>query len=70
MRRRERMLEELDQEIRGHIEMETQENVERGLSLEEGRFAASRKFGNVTRVTESSGINYLVADCSRCFQAY
>jgi len=50
--------------------MEPQENVERGLSLEEGRFAASRKFGNVTRVTESSGINYLVADCSRCFQAY
>jgi predicted permease len=48
------MLEELDQDIRDHIEMETQENVERGLSPEEARYAALRKFGNVTRVTEET----------------
>jgi hypothetical protein len=54
MRRRKRMLEELDQDIRGHIEMETQENIERGLSPEEARYAALRKFGNVTRVTEET----------------
>lgn len=54
MRRRKRMLEELDQDIRDHIEMETQENIERGLSPEEARYAALRKFGNVTRVTEET----------------
>jgi hypothetical protein len=30
MRRRKRMLEELDQDIRDHIERETQDNIERG----------------------------------------
>jgi len=54
MRRRKRMLEQLDQDIRDHIEMETQENIERGLSPEEARYAALRKFGNVTRVTEET----------------
>jgi predicted permease len=54
MRRRKRMLEELDQDIRDHIEMETQENIERGVSPEEARYAALRKFGNVTRVTEET----------------
>jgi predicted permease len=48
------MLEELDQDIRDHIEMETQENIERGLSPEEARYAALRKFGNVTRVAEET----------------
>jgi predicted permease len=52
--KRKRMLEELNQDIRDHIEMETQENVERGLSPEEARYAAMRKFGNVTRVTEET----------------
>ncbi len=52
MRRRKRMLEELDQDIRDHISQETQDNIERGMSPEEARFAAMRKFGNVTRVKE------------------
>jgi predicted permease len=54
MRDRNRMLEDLDQDIRNHIEMETQDNVERGMSPEEARYAALRKFGNVTRVKEDS----------------
>jgi predicted permease len=48
------MLEDLNQDIRDHIEMETQENVERGLSPEEAHYAAMRKFGNVTRVAEET----------------
>jgi putative ABC transport system permease protein len=40
------MLEDLDQDIREHIEIETQENIERGMSPEEARYAALRKFGN------------------------
>jgi predicted permease len=54
MRRRKRMLEELDQDIRDHIELETQDNIERGMPPEEARYAAMRKFGNVTRVKEET----------------
>ena len=51
---RKRMLENLDQDIRDHIEMETQDNIERGMSPEEARYTALRKFGNVTRVEEET----------------
>src|SRR5947207_2134900 len=54
MSRRKRMLEELDQDIRDHIEKETQDNIERGMPPEEARYAAVRKFGNVTRVKEET----------------
>ena len=54
MRPRKRMLESLDQDIREHILMETQDNIERGMSPEEARYAAVRKFGNVTRVKEDT----------------
>jgi hypothetical protein len=52
MRRRKRIMEGLDQDIREHIAMETQDNIERGMPPEEARYAAMRKFGNVTRVKE------------------
>jgi len=51
---RKRMLENLGQDIRDHIEMEIQDNIERGMSPEEARYAALRKFGNVTRVEEET----------------
>jgi len=54
MSRRKRMMEELDQDIRDYIERETQDNIERGMSPEEARYAALRKFGNVTRVKEET----------------
>ena len=54
MSRRKRMLDELDQDIREHIERETQDNIERGMTPEEARYAAVRKFGNVTRVKEDT----------------
>jgi len=54
MKRRKRMLEELDQDIREHIERETRDNMERGMSSEEARYRAVRKFGNVTRVKEET----------------
>ena len=52
--RRQRMMEALDQDIRNFIERETQDNIERGLSPEEARYAALRKFGNVTRIREET----------------
>ena len=54
MTRRKKMLEDLDRDIHEHIERETQDNIERGMSPEEARYAALRKFGNVRRVKEET----------------
>src|SRR5712692_10546178 len=54
MNRRRRMMDDLDQDIREHIERETQDNLERGMTPEEARYAAVRKFGNVMRVKEET----------------
>ncbi len=54
MKRRKRMLEDLRQDIEQHIEKETQDNIGRGMPPEEARYAALRKFGNVTRTVEET----------------
>src|SRR5258708_19120018 len=54
MNRRKRMMDDLDQDIREHIERETQDYIERGMAPEEARYAAVRKFGNVMRVKEET----------------
>ena len=54
MTRRKKMLEQLDEDIREHLEQETQDNIDRGMSPEEARYAALRKFGNVARVKEQT----------------
>src|SRR5580704_3487443 len=54
MKRRERMMNDLEQDIREHIEVETQDNIARGMSPEEAHYAAMRKFGNVTRMQEET----------------
>jgi macrolide transport system ATP-binding/permease protein len=54
MRLRKRLLEDLDQDVRDHLEMETQDNIDRGMSPQEARYAALRKFGNVARVKEET----------------
>jgi predicted permease len=45
-------LDGLDQEIRDHIELETQDNIARGMTEQDARYAALRKFGNLARVKE------------------
>src|ERR1700744_5506083 len=54
MKNRRRMLEELNADIREHLARETQDNIDRGMSPDEARFAALRKFGNATRVAEDT----------------
>jgi predicted permease len=54
MNRRKRMLENFDEDIREHIALRTQENIDRGMSPEEAHYAALRKFGNLTRVKEDT----------------
>jgi predicted permease len=49
-----RKKERLEEEIRAHIELETQENIEIGMSPEEARHAAMKKFGNVSVAVERS----------------
>jgi predicted permease len=52
MKRRKSHLADIDQDILDFIERETQDNIERGMSPEEARYAAQRKFGNSTRIKE------------------
>jgi len=44
--------EELDDELRSHLEMAVQDRLERGESLEEAEAAVRREFGNVMMVKE------------------
>jgi MacB-like periplasmic core domain len=53
VKRRDRMMKDLDQDIRNHLAVETQDNIERGTSPGEARRAAMLNFGNVTRARES-----------------
>ena len=44
--------DDLDREFRDHIDAETEDNIARGMTPEDARFAALRKFGNPTRIKE------------------
>src|SRR5215470_14201711 len=46
--------EELDEEVRFHLEREIEENIVRGMTPEEARSAAIRSFGGVERIKEES----------------
>ena len=50
---RKRRLElELDDELRAHVELATEENVRSGMSREDARYAALRSFGGVDQTKE------------------
>ena len=53
--RRERESAELDEEIRFHREMLERDAARAGLSATDARYAAQRRFGNRTYITEESG---------------
>ncbi len=50
--RHRRLDSELDEEIRGHLEMATEENVLSGMSPREAQLAARRSFGGIDQVKE------------------
>lgn len=68
MRRRKQILDDLDQDIQDHIGRETEDNIERGMSPEDARSAALRKFGNVTRVKEETREVWIVVWLERLMQ--
>ena len=45
--------QELDEEIRAHIDMQIEDYVRQGMTAEEARYAALRKFGGVDQVKET-----------------
>jgi macrolide transport system ATP-binding/permease protein len=49
---RARLDDELDEEIRGHIEMQAEEFVRQGMTPEDARLAARRAFGGVEQIKE------------------
>ncbi len=49
-----RRSDRLDDEIRKHIEFETKENIDAGMTPAEARYVALRKFGNVSSAKEES----------------
>src|SRR5206468_12506025 len=51
---RRRLLDGLEDEVREHIERETAGNIERGMTPQEARLAALRKFGNIARAMEET----------------
>lgn len=50
--RRERVNRDLDDEIRAHVEIETQRRIESGEPLDSARTAAVKDFGNIALVKE------------------
>ena len=44
---RERVIQDIDEELRSHVEMQTEANIERGMRPEEARLAAMRSFGKL-----------------------
>jgi putative ABC transport system permease protein len=51
---RRRSEQEVEEEIRTHLEIETREKIEAGLSPEEARYAARRAFGSIAIAKENS----------------
>ena len=50
--RRESVIDDIDEEMRLHIEMDCLEDIGRGMSPEEARARALRRFGNLTRARD------------------
>lgn len=50
--KRDQVLEDIDQELRAHLEMETEANRERGMTPDEARLAAAKNFGNVGSIKD------------------
>src|SRR5437660_1613449 len=58
---------DMDEEMRGHIEMRTKENIEAGMKPEEARYAALRQFGWVESIKdtcrEQRGVSWIENLC-------
>src|SRR6266404_4977079 len=72
---RRRLEQDLQDELSSHVNMDTQERVQRGESPEEAQYNARRDFGNVVRSAENvrdswgtAGIDRLQQDVTYAFR--
>jgi macrolide transport system ATP-binding/permease protein len=61
LRRRKRFESEMEEELRFHLDMKTQDGVESGLSEEEARYGAQRHFGNTLKLRDESRDVWMLA---------
>ena len=54
VRQRETVIDEIDREMRAHVELQTEANIRAGMSPEEAREKAMRSFGNVNRAVDAA----------------
>ena len=54
LRQRETVINDIDREMRLHLEMQVDENIKAGMSPEEAREKAMRSFGNVNRAVDAA----------------
>jgi putative ABC transport system permease protein len=66
--RRGKLESDLDDELKFHVEMKVRENIAAGLSEQEARLAALRKFGNVTRAMEETRTAWTLPRLESVFQ--
>src|SRR5687768_7528960 len=66
---KEQLDQEMDEELRAHIQLQTQENIDSGMSASQARAAAFKDFGSVESIKETcraqraaSGIDTLLRD--------
>jgi putative ABC transport system permease protein len=67
---RDRLDEDLDEELRDHIARQTEQNQSRGMSEEEARLAALRTFGNLVSVREQTHETWAWAAVERLWQDF
>ena len=51
--RKRKLNQDLDEEIQSHLDMQIEDNVRRGMTLEEATYAARRSFGGVDQIKET-----------------
>jgi predicted permease len=66
--RRDQFDRELKEEMRLHLEMKAEENLQAGMSLQESYYAAQRQFGNQTLLQEVSREMWAVRSIETLFQ--
>ena len=64
--RKERLDRELDEELRSHVEMRTADNLAAGMSPENARFDAQRRFGNTTLLKEDTRAVDIISWLEEC----
>lgn len=66
--RRGRLVAELDEELRDHIERQVEENMKRGMSAGEARLAAARALGNSALIRDRTHATWAGASVERLWQ--